>query len=53
MIIVTVIVGLEMVVMTIGTAIRESRITANATLVDDNRQNVSRIYSDEGGTYCL
>ncbi len=40
-IIVAVIVGLEMIVMTVGTAIPGSRITANATLVNDDRQHVS------------
>ncbi len=41
-IIVMVIVGLEMVVMTVGSAIPESRLTANATLVNEDRQNVKQ-----------
>ncbi len=41
-IMVMVIVGLEMVVMTVGTAIPESRLTANATLVNEDRQNVKK-----------
>ncbi|XP_064393896.1 gamma-aminobutyric acid type B receptor subunit 2-like [Halichondria panicea] len=41
-IIVAVIVGLEMIVMTVGTAIPGSRITANATLVNDDRQHNGR-----------
>ena len=41
-IMVMVIVGLEMVVMTIGTAIPESRLTANTTLINEDRQNVKK-----------
>lgn len=40
-ILVAIIVGLEMVIMTVGTAIPESRITANTTLVYQHRENVS------------
>ena len=39
LIMVAIIVGLEMVVMLVGTAIPESRLTANATQVQENRQN--------------
>ena len=41
MIIVAVIVGLELVIMMVGTAIPESRITATRVLVNELRQNVS------------
>ena len=42
-IIVAGIVGLELIVMLVGTAIPESRITARPVLVDELRQNVSII----------
>ena len=41
MIIVAVIVGLELVIMMVGTAIPESRITATPVLINELRQNVS------------
>ena len=41
MIIVAVIVGLELVIMMVGTAIPESRITAKPVLINELRQNVS------------
>ena len=41
MIIVVVIVGLELVIMMVGTAIPESRITATPVLINELRQNVS------------
>ena len=42
-IIVACIVGLELIVMTVGTAIPESRITATPILVNELRQNVSLV----------
>ena len=39
-IVVAVVVALDMVILLVGTAVPESRLTANATLVEELRQNV-------------
>ena len=41
-IMVAVVVALEMVILLVGTAVPESRLTANATLVNELRQNVKK-----------
>ena len=44
-IMVAVVVALETVILLVGTAVPESRLTANATLVQELRQNVRKCHS--------